>query len=89
VTTGRGGLPENPMQAVQSAAVWQDRRMLAVGSPGKAVATESRREIERSTGVPLAEATDWGRGANGQVELVARSAGGAQSGFQVSCATVK
>jgi filamentous hemagglutinin family protein len=77
VTTGRGGLPENPMQTVQSAAIWQDRRSMIAG-PGMV----ARSPVGRS----IVEATDWRQGVGGQVELVARSTNSGRSRFQASCA---
>jgi large exoprotein involved in heme utilization and adhesion len=78
VTTGRSGLPETPVQRLQLAALWQDNRAASVSS-----FAPMARSIQS-----VAEATDWQQGANGAVELVARS-NGVRSGFQANCATVK
>ncbi|BAY99427.1 filamentous hemagglutinin-like protein [Tolypothrix tenuis PCC 7101] len=66
VATGRGGLPQNPMQEVMSDRTWSDIRDISA----------YRKIGERITHTPksptvLIAATSWHRNAQGKIELVA------------------
>ncbi|HEY9611746.1 S-layer family protein [Allocoleopsis sp.] len=72
VVTGRGGLPEDPTQALRGQTVWRDLR------PPRVVGRENIQGRGRDLPMthpqsPLVEATGWVRNANGQVELVAHA----------------
>lgn len=72
VMTGRGGLPEDPTQALRGQTVWRDLR------PSRMVGGENiqRRHRELATThhqSPLVEATGWVKNAKGEVELVAHA----------------
>ncbi|MGC8711963.1 MAG: hypothetical protein ACP5RH_06185 [Leptodesmis sp.] len=69
VTTGRGGIPENPTQQVRGDRPWDDvRNLSAYCQPGDAVAAQT------PTPPPvLIQATSWRRNSDGTVELVANS----------------
>ncbi|WP_292768313.1 S-layer family protein [Nostoc sp. NOS(2021)] len=66
VATGRGGVPQNPLQQVTSDRTWDDVRDLsAYRKTG-----ELNAQIPASPEV-LVEATTWHRNADGKVELIA------------------
>ncbi|MBN3898001.1 MAG: S-layer family protein [Nostoc sp. NOS(2021)] len=66
VATGRGGVPQNPLQQVTSDRTWDDVRDLsAYRKTG-----ELNAQIPASPEV-LVEATSWHRNADGKVELIA------------------
>ena len=85
--TGRGGLPENPMNSLRGQAVWQDLRGLESGERGqvqghrnlgKLGAAHITKFTLKSSQFPLAnsplelvEANGWGVNAKGEVELLA------------------
>ncbi|MGI0484905.1 filamentous hemagglutinin N-terminal domain-containing protein [Pantanalinema rosaneae CENA516] len=66
IATGRGGVPQNPMQQVQADRTWNDVRELSTyRQVGKPVAQEP-------AAVPtLIQANTWQRHADGTVELIA------------------
>lgn len=71
-STGRGGLPNNPLQRLSSNRPWQDFRRVATDSsvsPAQAAAPQSRSESFQ-----LAEAGAWYVNGNGEVELMATNA---------------
>ncbi|MEH1935824.1 MAG: S-layer family protein [Nostoc sp.] len=66
VATGRGGVPQNPLQQVTSDRTWDDVRDLSA----------YRKTGELNAQIPalpevLVEATTWHRNADGKVELIA------------------
>ena len=72
IITGRGGLPQDPMQPLRSRPVWSDWR---------SVETQDNRESTEPVPVfktteTLVEATDWIVNRQGQVELIVRIPGG-------------
>ncbi|MBD2202488.1 S-layer family protein [Calothrix sp. FACHB-1219] len=66
VATGRGGIPENPMQEVRSDRTWADIRNISAYRKTAEVITQ----IPTSPAV-LIQATSWHRNAQGKIELVA------------------
>ncbi|MEH1866298.1 MAG: filamentous hemagglutinin N-terminal domain-containing protein [Nostoc sp.] len=65
VATGRGGVPQNPMQEVRSDRTWSDiRDISAYRKTGEITA-----QISPSPEV-LVQATSWRRNAQGKIELV-------------------
>ncbi|MBD2242000.1 S-layer family protein, partial [Aulosira sp. FACHB-113] len=66
VATGRGGIPQNPMQEVRSDRTWSDTRDIS------AFHTTKPAQAQISTSPqPLVQATSWHRNAQGKIELVA------------------
>lgn len=65
VATGRGGMPENPIQEVKSDRTWSDTRDISAFQQASPVTTH----ITQS-GEILVQATSWHRNSQGQVELV-------------------
>nr|OEJ76461.1 filamentous hemagglutinin [Desertifilum tharense IPPAS B-1220] len=66
VATGRGGVPENPMQQVSYDRPWQDLRNVSSHQPARRVQTS------QAIPSPFVEATGWTRNAKGQPELIAQ-----------------
>ncbi|WP_427159611.1 hypothetical protein ACQFX9_26950 [Aliinostoc sp. HNIBRCY26] len=66
IATGRGGVPQNPLQQVRSDRTWSDIRNLAAYRKTEAV----KAQIPSSPKVPL-QATSWYRNSQGKIELVA------------------
>jgi filamentous hemagglutinin family protein len=67
--TGRGGLPEDPLQTLQSHSIWSDMRPVL----GKNQAQESQEiTADQTPTAPLIEATGWQLNNQGQVELLAQ-----------------
>ncbi|QHG19869.1 filamentous hemagglutinin [Nostoc sp. ATCC 53789] len=65
VTTGRGGIPQNPTQEIGSDRTWSDiRDISAYRKTG-----EVKAQIPTSSGV-LLQATSWHRNADGKIELI-------------------
>jgi filamentous hemagglutinin family protein len=73
VATGRGGIPENPMQVVAIDRVWSDWRPIANETPTPRIATAS---------MPI-EATALAINAQGEIELI--GAGAIASNPGVNC----
>ncbi|MBD0346321.1 MAG: S-layer family protein, partial [Coleofasciculus sp. Co-bin14] len=82
VVTGRGGLPEDPNQALRGRTIWHDLRLTSqsnrVGEPGRIPQSQPTTNNQQQTTnnkqpTPLVEATGWAMTANGQVELVAHT----------------
>lgn len=71
--TGRGGLPEDPTQALRGRNVWQDLRLTnsSNGNLGQGRIPPTRALAQNQQPKPLVEATGWVINANGQVELLA------------------
>ncbi len=68
IATGRGGIPQNPMQEVKSDRTWSDIRSIS--------AFQTRPQIQAQIPTQpqiLIQATSWHRNAQGKVELVAIS----------------
>ena len=70
VATGRGGIPENPTQALSSDRTWNDIRDLSAYSGAIAPTVNSASLTAQS---PISEATGFTVNSQGQVELVATS----------------
>jgi filamentous hemagglutinin family protein len=66
VATGRGGIPQNPNQQVESNRTWSDIRDLSAYHQTQTI----QAQIPLSPEV-LVQATSWHRNADGKVELVA------------------
>ncbi|MEH2320340.1 S-layer family protein [Nostoc sp.] len=66
VSTGRGGIPQNPIQEVRSDRTWSDIRNIS----GYRKTAEVTAQIPPSPEV-LVQATSWHRNAQGKIELVA------------------
>jgi filamentous hemagglutinin family protein len=66
VATGRGGLPQNPMQEIESDRPWSDVRNLTAFRQTQSV----QAQIPKSPQV-LVQATSWRRRPDGKVELIA------------------
>ncbi|MBD2340522.1 S-layer family protein [Calothrix sp. FACHB-156] len=82
IATGRGGLPQNPLQEVRSDRTWSDTRDISAFHNTQPV----QAQIPQSPEV-LVQATSWRRNALGKIELIA-----AKSPLQVqptlTCAAV-
>jgi filamentous hemagglutinin family protein len=75
--TGRGGLPENPLQSLQSRSVWSDMRPVVESQEAKAPRNKGAGILETEILNPaflptLTEATGWQLNPQGQVELLAQ-----------------
>ncbi|MBD2202485.1 S-layer family protein [Calothrix sp. FACHB-1219] len=66
VATGRGGIPQNPMQEVGSDRTWSDIRDISAFQQNGAITAQ----IPQSREV-IVQATSWHRNAQGKIELVA------------------
>ncbi|MBD2202489.1 S-layer family protein [Calothrix sp. FACHB-1219] len=66
VATGKGGIPQNPMQEMRSDRTWADIRNISIFRNSEEVITQ----ISQSPKV-LIQATSWHRNAQGKIELVA------------------
>ncbi|MFB2893403.1 filamentous hemagglutinin N-terminal domain-containing protein [Aerosakkonemataceae cyanobacterium BLCC-F50] len=87
VITGRGGLPEDPNQALRSATVWRDLRSfeqgrwgdgemgrdLALLSPPIPLPPHRSADQDGSPPTSIIEATGWVKNADGKVELITQS----------------
>lgn len=79
VSTGRGGLPNNPLQLLTSNQPWQDMRAIAnIASlsnesadrlTGEAISSE--RDSDSVQAAELKEASEWQLTATGEIELLA------------------
>ena len=83
ITSGRGGLPINPIQQTTASRLWADIRNISpiVGQPGnqssgqvqantEALTTDTERSQTTAVEASLAEATAWALNGHGQVVLV-------------------
>jgi filamentous hemagglutinin family protein len=79
VATGRGGIPENPMQSLNGDRVWRDLRDVAVAGTTKPA---------KSSIAPaqFAEATAWQINPQGQPELIDQGLNSMSKGDRISCA---
>ncbi|MBD2355127.1 S-layer family protein [Tolypothrix sp. FACHB-123] len=82
VATGRGGIPQNPMQELRSDRTWSDTRDLSAYRKNDAV-TAKIHPLPRT----LVQATAWHRRADGKIELVAAPSS-ANTQMQLSCAAL-
>jgi filamentous hemagglutinin family protein len=79
VVTGRGGIPENPMQSLNGDRVWRDLRDVAeTANPGKLAASIAP--------APLVEATAWQVNSQGQPELIDQGLSLGSNSDRISCA---
>jgi large exoprotein involved in heme utilization and adhesion len=66
VATGRGGVPQNPLQQVTSDHTWSDiRNLTAYRKTGEVIAQIPTKEVV------LVQATGWRRNTQGKIELIA------------------
>ena len=75
VASGRGGLPPNPMSALQSNRPWQDMRArspLSSTHPASTIAPHDAADV-LPIEPPLAEASAWIVNEQGQITLIQRS----------------
>ncbi|HBB33160.1 MAG TPA: filamentous hemagglutinin [Cyanobacteria bacterium UBA9273] len=72
VVTGRGGLPEDPTQALRGRTIWRDLRPLELRGGERTTATAEKSPITNPQ-PPIVEATGWVVNAKGQIELVAHA----------------
>ncbi|QIR41683.1 filamentous hemagglutinin N-terminal domain-containing protein [Tolypothrix sp. PCC 7910] len=68
VATGRGGVPQNPMQEVRSDRTWSDTRDISAFRQTQALQSQISQPSK-----PLLQATSWHRRADGKIEIVAAS----------------
>ncbi|BAY99501.1 filamentous hemagglutinin family outer membrane protein [Tolypothrix tenuis PCC 7101] len=77
VVTGRGGLPENPTDAIIGKTIWTDLRELSpkVGVEQKVGGKKQEvlPQISQNTPSVIIEAQGWTMNSNGQLELIANS----------------
>ncbi|BAY31331.1 filamentous hemagglutinin family outer membrane protein [Nostoc carneum NIES-2107] len=77
VVTGRGGLPENPTDAIIGKTVWTDLRELSPKVGGEPKVGGNKQEvlpqISQNTPSVIIEAQGWTMNSNGQLELIANS----------------
>ncbi|MBD2165526.1 S-layer family protein [Calothrix membranacea FACHB-236] len=82
VATGRGGVPQNPLEQVIDDRAWDDIRDISAFRQPRAVAVQVPTLTQ-----PVVQATSWYRNAEGKIELVAdKSPVPAQS--SLTCAAV-
>ncbi len=84
VVTGRGGLPQNPLEEIHGDRVWTDLRIPMQSNTQSAVTSPPATSMPASV---LVEATTWRRDANGNVELIAAQP--AQPNQIATCASSK
>ncbi|WP_236144548.1 two-partner secretion domain-containing protein [Nostoc sp. CMAA1605] len=65
IATGRGGIPQNPMQEVRSDRTWSDTRDISAFP----TAPQIQAKISQSPQL-LVQATSWHRNAQGKIELI-------------------
>ncbi|MBD2209578.1 S-layer family protein [Nostoc linckia FACHB-104] len=82
VATGRGGVPQNPMQEVGSDRPWVDLRDISAFHKTSTVTTKTPESPK-----VLLQATSWHRNAQGKIELVANQSS-AQVQPSLTCAAV-
>lgn len=78
VVSGRGGLPESP-ENLDSSRIWEDLRPLETNDQASSVTISMANSY-----TPLVEATDMRIATNGQVELVASTAGQASTTIELA-----
>lgn len=72
VVTGRGGLPDNPSEALSSDTVWSDLRLPTIATRTRSVEPTAT-EPTNSTPKQLVEAQGWVINNNGKVVLTAQA----------------
>ncbi|QIR40881.1 S-layer family protein [Tolypothrix sp. PCC 7910] len=82
VATGRGGVPQNPMQEVRSDRTWSDTRDISAFRQ-----TQTLQAQRPQPSKLLLQATSWHRRADGKIEIVAASTGNVQP--SLTCAAVR
>jgi filamentous hemagglutinin family protein len=82
VTTGRGGIPQNPSQEVRSDRTWSDIRDLSAYLSKQQVQAQVSQSPQT-----LVQATSWHRNAQGKVELIADKSSN-QIQQKLTCAAV-
>lgn len=77
VVTGRGGLPENPTDAIIGKTIWTDLRELSPKAGGEQKVGGNKQkvlpQISQNTPSVIIEAQGWTMNSNGQLELIANS----------------
>jgi filamentous hemagglutinin family protein len=82
VATGRGGIPQNPTQEIESDRTWSDIRDISAYRKNSVVTAQLPQSPE-----VLVQATTWHRRADGKIELIAADhVGNIQS--SLTCAAV-
>ncbi|BAY65470.1 filamentous hemagglutinin family outer membrane protein [Calothrix brevissima NIES-22] len=66
ITTGRGGVPQNPAQELRSDRTWFDTRDISAFRNTQQVQAQNPQSPQ-----PFVQATSWHRNAKGKIELVA------------------
>ncbi|MBO3457681.1 S-layer family protein [Aetokthonos hydrillicola Thurmond2011] len=84
VATGRGGVPQNPVQEVRSDNTWFDTRDISAFGKNSPVSVQ----IPSSSEV-LVQATSWHRNAEGKIELVAEKSPTQMQQLSLTCAAVR
>ncbi|MBD2299979.1 S-layer family protein [Nostoc sp. FACHB-190] len=82
VATGRGGVPQNPMQEVRSDRPWSDTRNLTAFHQTQPAQAQTPKSPQ-----PLVQATSWRRNAQGKIELIAAKSS-SQIKSALTCASV-
>ncbi|BAY99429.1 hypothetical protein NIES37_34120 [Tolypothrix tenuis PCC 7101] len=82
VATGRGGIPQNPMQEVRSDRTWSDTRDISAFHTTKPAQAQISQPSK-----PLVQATSWHRRADGKIEIVAPQTANVQP--SLTCAAVR
>ncbi|BAY65478.1 hypothetical protein NIES22_55840 [Calothrix brevissima NIES-22] len=82
VATGRGGVPQNPMQEMRSDRTWSDTRNISAFHTTKPLQTQIPQPPKA-----LVQATSWHRRADGKIELVAPQTANVQP--SLTCAAVQ
>lgn len=76
-STGRGGLPNNPLQSIASNRPWQDMRVVVSAENDRTARLPAEREVAQIlAGEIVQEAGEWQVNSAGQVELLAANAVG-------------
>jgi len=70
IVTGKGGIPPNPIDAINDEATWIDLRPLGEFFPRGKIQNPV---ISAQSNLPLVEAQGWTINANGNMELVAKT----------------
>jgi large exoprotein involved in heme utilization and adhesion len=83
VVTGKGGLPANPLERLESPLLWEDLRDLSEFEHQAPVKAPPRRSETPTT---IVEANAIRRNPDGTMELVATGAESVPIGYPVSCA---
>ncbi|WP_427157689.1 filamentous hemagglutinin N-terminal domain-containing protein [Aliinostoc sp. HNIBRCY26] len=82
IATGRGGIPQNPMQEVRSDRTWSDIRSISAFQNQQQVQSQTTTQPQ----IPI-QATSWHRNAQGKIELVANQSS-TQTQRALTCSAV-